>query len=160
MTSHPSNKGVASGLATLGSGGTLTTAQIPATLATLTDGTLTPEQIPATVATLTAGVLTPAQIPTTLATLTAGVLTPAQIPTTLATLTAGKLTTGQIPTALASLSQGTAVADVAALTAVAATGEDAPTEAEYNALLADVTAIRATLLALQNSLQAAGLIAP
>lgn len=75
----------------------------------------------------------------------------------LATLgSGGKLTTAQVPAALAGISaQGTAVADLgaltsaapSALTAVAATGGDAPTEAEYNALLTDVTALRATLAA-------------
>lgn len=79
----------------------------------------------------------------------------------LATLGAtGKLSTGEVPTALASLSQGVAVADVGAMTSAAATGGDAPTEAEHNAVRTDVVAIRATLLALQNSLQGAGIIAP
>lgn len=79
----------------------------------------------------------------------------------LATLnTSGKLTTAQIPTALAGLSQGAAVANVAALTSAAASGGDAPTEAEHNALRVDVVAIRTTLLALQGSLRTAGVIAP
>lgn len=79
----------------------------------------------------------------------------------LATLnSSGKLTTAQIPTALASLSQGAAVSDIGALTSAAATGGDAPTEAEYNALRTDVSNIRTKLLALQDSLQAAGIIAP
>lgn len=72
----------------------------------------------------------------------------------------GELTTAQIPTALAGLSQGVAVADVAALTSAALTGGESPTETEHNTLRTDVAAIRATLLALQNSLQGAGVIAP
>lgn len=82
----------------------------------------------------------------------------------LATLTSGgKLTSGQVPTALAGLSAGATVADQSALTTAApaaltatapaaltsanATGGDAPTEAEYNALRADVVALRTTLAA-------------
>jgi len=49
------------------------------------------------------------------------------------------------------------VADPAALTAVAAVGA-APDDDEYDALLADVTAIRTTLLAVVNALQANGLV--
>lgn len=50
-------------------------------------------------------------------------------------------------TADATVAAPTAVAP-AALTAVAATGGESPTEAEYNALLADVTAIRAEVVKL------------
>lgn len=64
---------------------------------------------------------------------------------------------GRIPADQAT--QGVAVTDVAALTSTAASGGDSPTEAEHNALRADVVAIRTTLLALQDSLRDAGLIA-
>ncbi|TDD37888.1 hypothetical protein E1287_07475 [Actinomadura sp. KC06] len=55
-------------------------------------------------------------------------------------------------------SQGAAVSDVAALTSSAASGGEAPTEAEYNALRTDVAAIRTTVNALLASLRAAGQI--
>ena len=52
-----------------------------------------------------------------------------------------------------------AVADAAALTSSAATGGDAPTEAEYNALRTDVAALRTTLNALLAALRTAGHVA-
>ena len=55
--------------------------------------------------------------------------------------------------------EGVAVTDAAALTSVAATGGDAPTEAEYNALRADVVALRTTVNALLASLRTANGIA-
>lgn len=50
------------------------------------------------------------------------------------------------------------VADVAALTSAVITGGESPTEAEHNALRADVVAIRTTLNSLLDALQAAGLV--
>lgn len=54
--------------------------------------------------------------------------------------------------------QGAAVTDAAALTSAAATGGDAPTEAEYNALRTDVSALRTKLNALLASLRTADLL--
>jgi hypothetical protein len=51
-----------------------------------------------------------------------------------------------------------AVADAAALTSTAASGGDAPTEAEYNALRTDVSNLRTKVNALLASLRAAGLL--
>jgi hypothetical protein len=62
--------------------------------------------------------------------------------------------------ALNSATQAAAVTDVAALTSSNATGGDAPTEAEYNALRADVVAIRTTMNSLLAKLRTAGLLAP
>lgn len=67
-------------------------------------------------------------------------------------------TSGRVPAAQAP--QGVAVANAAALTSAAATGGDAPTEAEYNALRTDVSNLRTTVLALQASLRTPGLLAP
>lgn len=78
----------------------------------------------------------------------------------LATLnTSGKLTTAQIPTSLAGLTQGVAVTSPAAIGSAAATGGDAPTEAEYNLLRTDVVNSRTALTNLLTSLRNAGLIA-
>jgi hypothetical protein len=55
------------------------------------------------------------------------------------------------------MAQGAAVADLGALTAAAAAGA-APDDDEFDALLADVTAIRAKVNALLGSLRTAGLI--
>ena len=55
--------------------------------------------------------------------------------------------------------QGVAVADVAAMTQAAITGGESPTEAEFNALRADVAAIRTTVNALLASLRTAEVIA-
>lgn len=54
--------------------------------------------------------------------------------------------------------QATAVANAPAATAAAAAGAT-PTKAEYDALLADVNAIRTTTNALLASLRASGLLA-
>lgn len=54
--------------------------------------------------------------------------------------------------------QGVAVPDAPALTSEAAAG-DTPTDDEYDALRADVAALRGTVLALQASLRDAGIIA-
>jgi hypothetical protein len=51
-----------------------------------------------------------------------------------------------------------AQADSAALTSSAATGGDAPTEAEYNALRTDVSNIRTTLNGLLAKMRTAGLL--
>ena len=51
------------------------------------------------------------------------------------------------------------VTDASALTSSAATGGDAPTEAEYNALRTDVSNLRTTVNALLASLRSAGAIA-
>lgn len=56
--------------------------------------------------------------------------------------------------------QAAAVATAAALTSAAASGGDAPTEAEYNALRTDVSNLRTTVAALQTALRNAGLQAP
>lgn len=55
--------------------------------------------------------------------------------------------------------QAAAVTNVAAATAAAAAGAT-PTKAEYDALLADVNAIRTKLTALLTSMRAASQIAP
>lgn len=60
--------------------------------------------------------------------------------------------------ALDSATQAAAVADVAALTSAAITGGESPTEAEHNAVRADLVATRTTLNALLASLRTAGLI--
>ena len=49
------------------------------------------------------------------------------------------------------------VATATALTSAAATGGEAPTEAEYNALRTDVVNLRTTVVALQTALRNAGL---
>lgn len=55
--------------------------------------------------------------------------------------------------------QAVTVAAPSALTSAAATGGDAPTEAEYNALRTDVSNLRTTVAALLTSLKNAGLVA-
>lgn len=60
--------------------------------------------------------------------------------------------------ALADALQAVAVADLPALTSAAATGGDAPTEAEYNALRVDVSANRTKVNALLAALRTAGLL--
>lgn len=55
--------------------------------------------------------------------------------------------------------QAAAQTDVPALTSAAATGGDAPTEAEYNALRTDVVNVRTTLNNLLAKLRTAGVIA-
>lgn len=50
--------------------------------------------------------------------------------------------------------------DSPALTSAAATGGDAPTEAEYNALRTDVSNVRTTLNSLLGKLRTASTIAP
>jgi hypothetical protein len=79
----------------------------------------------------------------------------------LATLnSSAKVPTAQLPAGVATITaQGVAVADAAAFTSAAATGGDAPTEAEYNALRTDALAVRTTLNALLASLRTAGVIA-
>lgn len=52
--------------------------------------------------------------------------------------------------------QANAVAAPAAMTSAAATGGDAPTEAEYNALRADVVALRTTVANILTELKTAG----
>lgn len=59
-----------------------------------------------------------------------------------------------------SMKQATAVTNAAALTSAVASGGDAPTEAEYNALRADVAALQTKLNALLGALRTAGVIAP
>lgn len=61
--------------------------------------------------------------------------------------------------AAANAAQSAAVADQAALTAVAAAGAN-PTKAEFDALLVDVTAARTKLNALLAAMRTAGLLAP
>lgn len=74
----------------------------------------------------------------------------------LATLdSSGVIPDAQLPAGLGDFAQAAAVADQAALTAAApaaltsaaASGGEAPTEAEYNALRADVVELRTQLLA-------------
>jgi hypothetical protein len=65
--------------------------------------------------------------------------------------------TGRVPAAQAP--QSATVADAAALTSSAATGGDAPTEAEYNALRTDVSNLRTTVNALLAAQRTAGLLA-
>ncbi|MFN2636902.1 MAG: hypothetical protein ABR585_07750 [Gemmatimonadaceae bacterium] len=72
-------------------------------------------------------------------------------PLGLATLDA----TGRI--AAAQSTQAAHVVTVAALTSAAATGGEAPTEAEYNALRVDVVALRTTVAALQTAFRNSGL---
>lgn len=55
--------------------------------------------------------------------------------------------------------QAAAQADVAALTSSAATGGDAPTEGEHNAVRADLVATRTVLNSLLAKLRTAGIIA-
>jgi outer membrane murein-binding lipoprotein Lpp len=59
--------------------------------------------------------------------------------------------------ALDSAEQAAHVATAAALTSTAASGGDAPTEAEYNALRTDVSNLRATVAALQTAFRNASL---
>lgn len=63
-------------------------------------------------------------------------------------------------TALNIPDRAAAQTDAAALTSAAATGGDAPTEAEYNALRTDVSNLRTTVNALLSKLRTAGTIAP
>lgn len=80
-------------------------------------------------------------------------------PNGLATLDAsGVVPDDQLPAGLGDFAQGAAVADAAALTSANASGGESPTEAEYNALRADVVAIRTTLNALLVSLRTANLL--
>ncbi len=82
----------------------------------------------------------------------------------LAILASGEVRAGDGATAPAAVAgaidavytQAAVVAAPAALTAVAATGEEPPTEAEYNALLADVTALRTTVAAALVALKGTG----
>ncbi len=77
----------------------------------------------------------------------------------LATLnSSGKVPSAQLPTGVGDFAQAAVVADAAALTSSAATGGDSPTEAEHNALRADVVALRTTVNALLASLRTANLI--
>lgn len=55
--------------------------------------------------------------------------------------------------------QTTAVADVGALTSAAITGGESPTEAEHNAVRADLVAVRTKLNALLAALRTSGAIA-
>ena len=81
-------------------------------------------------------------------------------PSGLATLdTAGKVPTAQLAGSAAAAGAA-AVADLGAMTSAAATGGDAPTEAEYNALRVDAAAVRTKVNALLASLRTAGLLAP
>lgn len=57
------------------------------------------------------------------------------------------------------LPQGVAVADAAALTSAQLTGGESPTEAEHNALQADVAALRTKLNALLDALRDANILA-
>ena len=52
------------------------------------------------------------------------------------------------------------VAAPAAMTQAAITGGESPTEAEFNALRADVAALRGTVATLITNLKAAGLVEP
>ncbi len=80
-------------------------------------------------------------------------------PSGLATLdTAGKVPTAQLPGSAAA-AVAAAVADLGALTSAQITGGESPTEAEHNALQADVAAIRTKVNALLASLRTAGLLA-
>lgn len=77
----------------------------------------------------------------------------------LATLGAdGVVPSAQLPAGVGDFSQGAVVADAAALTSVAASGGDAPTEAEYNALRTDVSNLRTKVNGLLAALRAADLI--
>lgn len=55
--------------------------------------------------------------------------------------------------------QAAAIADTAALTSAAITGGESPTEAEHNAVVADVAAIHATQLLILAALRSYGVIA-
>jgi len=78
----------------------------------------------------------------------------------LATLnSSGKVPAAQLAGSAAA-SVAAAVADLGALTSAQITGGESPTEAEHNALQADVAAIRTKLNALLGSLRTAGLLAP
>lgn len=72
-------------------------------------------------------------------------------PNGLATLNAS----GRIPAT--QTARAAHVATVATLTSTAASGGEAPTEAEYNALRTDVAALRTTVAALQTAFRDAGL---
>jgi hypothetical protein len=61
--------------------------------------------------------------------------------------------------ALSDATAAAAVADAAALTSAQISGGESPTEAEHNALQADVAALRTKVNALLASLRAAGLLA-
>lgn len=56
--------------------------------------------------------------------------------------------------------QAAAQTDAAALTSAAATGGDAPTEAEYNALRTDVSNLRTTVNSLLGKMRTAKQLAP
>jgi hypothetical protein len=56
--------------------------------------------------------------------------------------------------------QAAAQVDAVAMTSAAATGGDAPTEAEYNALRTDVVNLRNTVNSLLGKLRTGGVIAP
>jgi hypothetical protein len=58
----------------------------------------------------------------------------------------------------AAVTPGVAVSDPAALTSAAITGGESPTEAEHNAVRADLVATRTQLIALITSLENAGII--
>jgi hypothetical protein len=62
--------------------------------------------------------------------------------------------------ALAAATVVATTADAGVLTSAAATGGDAPTEAEYNALRTDVSNLRTKLNALLGAMRAAGVLAP
>lgn len=75
----------------------------------------------------------------------------------LATLdTGGRLPSVQLPTGMGA--QAAAVADAAALTSAQLTGGESPTEAEHNALQADVAALRTKVNALLAALRTAELL--
>lgn len=78
----------------------------------------------------------------------------------LATLnSSGKVPAAQL-SGSAAAAVAAAVADLGALTSAQITGGESPTEAEHNALQADVAAIRTKVNALLGSLRTAGLLAP
>lgn len=81
-------------------------------------------------------------------------LTAKGVPGGLATLDSN----GDLPAA--QVAPGATVANPAALTSAAASGGDAPTEAEYNALRTDVSNLRTTVQNLLTSLRSAGLLTP
>lgn len=62
------------------------------------------------------------------------------------------------PNLLGSMTQAAAQADVAALTSAAITGGEPPTEAEHNALRADLVATRTVVNGLLAKLRTAGII--
>lgn len=81
-------------------------------------------------------------------------------PSGLATLnSSGKVPAAQLAGSAAA-AVAAAVADLGALTSAQITGGESPTEAEHNALQADVAAIRTKVNALLASLRTAGLLAP